>query len=169
MLVLDIFFSRKEGNRMFDFTFNVEHLFSFTVQLTPPEVIGPLAEGLRSNYHFVGGEIHGPQLHGKIRPGGGDWATLRTDGVGVLDIRGTIETDDGALIYSAYTGLIETGEDGYERFLRQDLPPVLPLRTAPRYSTVHPNYLWLNRLQCIGIGEIDFQQMEVRFDIYALI
>jgi hypothetical protein len=68
----------------------------------------------------------------------------------------------------SFSGVAETGADGYERFLRQDLPSVLPLRTAPRYSTVHPDCLWLNRLQCVGIDEINLQHLEVRFDIYAL-
>jgi hypothetical protein len=153
---------------MFNFEPKLEHIFSFNVMVKPPEVIGPLPEGIRTNFYFAGGEINGPKLHGKIRPEGGDWNTLRTDGVGLLDIRGTIETDDGALIYSAYTGVVETGEDGYERFLRQDFPPILPMRSAPRYFTVHPNYLWLNRLQCVGFGEMNLQQLEVRFDVYAL-
>jgi hypothetical protein len=136
--------------------------------LKPAEVIGPLPEGIRANFYVTSGEIDGPNLHGKIRPVGGDWLTIRSDGVAILDVRATIETEDGALIYTFYTGVTDAGEDGYERFLRQDLPPVLQLRIAPRYSTTHPNYLWLNRLQCVGFGECNMQQLEVRYDIYAL-
>jgi hypothetical protein len=143
---------------MFGFEPRLEYVFSLNVMLKPPEVIGPLPEGIRANLYIAGGEIDGPQLHGKIRPVGADWLTLRSDGVGILDIRATIETDDGALIYTAYTGVVDAGEDGYERFLRQDLPPVLQLRTAPRYSTTHPNYRWLNRLQCVGFGEVNAQR-----------
>jgi len=153
---------------MFGFEPRMEHVFSFNVMLKPPEVIGPLPEGIRANAYHAGGEIDGPKIHGKVLPVGGDWLTLRSDGVGILDIRATIETDDGALIYTAYTGVADAGEDGYERFLRQDLPPVLQLRTAPRYSTAHPDYRWLNRLQCVGFGEVNVQRLEVRFDIYAL-
>ncbi len=59
----------------------------------------------------------GPKLRGKMLPGGGDWLTVRTDGVGILDVRATIESDDGALIYLAYTGVGDLGEDGYQNFL----------------------------------------------------
>jgi hypothetical protein len=150
---------------MFGFEPRLEHVFSYNAMLKPAEVIGPLPEGIRANFYVTGGEIDGPNLHGKIRPVGGDWLTIRSDGVAILDVRATIETEDGALIY---TGVTDGGEDGYERFLRQDLPPVLQLRTAARYSTTHPNYLWLNRLQCVGFGECNMQQLEVRYDIYAL-
>ena len=40
---------------------------------------------------------------------GGDWLTLRSDGVGILDVRATLEADDGALIYTSYSG----GDDLY--------------------------------------------------------
>jgi hypothetical protein len=153
---------------MFGFEPRLEHVFSHNLMLKPPEVIGPLPEGIRANFYIVGGEVDGPKLRGKIRPVGGDWFTFRSDGVGIIDIRGTIEADDGALIYSWHTGVSDAGEDGYERFLRQDLPPVLQPRIASRYSTVHPNYRWLNRLQCVGFGEVYLQRLEVRFDIYAL-
>ncbi len=153
---------------MFGFEPRLEYVFSLTCALQPPEVIGPLPEGIRANFYLAGGEIDGPKLHGKIRPVGADWFTMRSDGVGILDIRATFETDDGALVYAAYTGMTDAGQDGYERFLRQDLPPVLPLRIIPRYSTAHPNYQWLNRLQCVGFGEVNLQSLEVRFDIYAL-
>lgn len=153
---------------MFGFEPRLEHIFSFNVLLKPPEVIGPLPEGIRANAYNAGGEVDGPKIHGKILPVGGDWLTLRSDGVGILDIRATIATDDGALIYTACTGVTDAGEDGYERFLRQDLPPVLQTWIAPRYSTAHPDYRWLNRLQCVGFGEVNVQRLEVRFDIYAL-
>jgi hypothetical protein len=60
--------------------------------------------------------------------------------MGILDVRGTIETDDGAPILAMYTGVLDLGEDGHDRFLRQDLPAVVELRTAPRHQTAHPGY-----------------------------
>jgi hypothetical protein len=60
----------------------------------------------------------GPKLQGKIRPIGGDWFTLRTDGVGILGMRATFELDEGALVYITFTGAGDLGADGYERFLR---------------------------------------------------
>ena len=83
-------------------------------------------------------------------------------------MRGTIETEDGALIYTTYGGVAELGPDGYANFLAGTPPPTVQLRIVPRYFTGHPDYLWLNRLQCVGTGEVDMQQMRVTYDIYAM-
>jgi hypothetical protein len=103
-----------------------------------------------------------------LRPVGGDWLTIRTDGVALLDVRATIETHDQALIYISYTGVGDMGEDGHQKFLAGVLPPKLPLRVVPRFQTAHPAYRWLNRLQCLNIGEVDLERFEVRYDVYAV-
>src|SRR5215212_4010833 len=148
--------------------YNLEHLFSYTVNLDQPEVIGPVPEGVLVNFHVTGGEVNGPKVYGKLRPVGADWLTIRTDGVGILDVRATIETREEALIYITYTGVGDLGEDGHEKFLRGELPPTIPVRTIPRMQTVHPEFQWLNRLQCLGIGEIDTENLEVSYDVYAV-
>lgn len=148
--------------------YRLEHLFSFNAFLDV-DVIGPVAEGIRVNFRVTSGEISGPKLQGKLRPTGGDWLTLRTDGVGILDVRVTFETDDGALIGASYTGVADLGEDGHPRFLAGESPPSgLPLRVVPRFQTSHPAYTWLNRLQCLGIGEAFLERGEVRYDVYAV-
>jgi len=149
------------------FAYEVDYLCSYNATLRP-EIIGPVAEGLRINFHVTGGEVNGPRLRGILRPVGGDWLTLRTDGVGILDVRATIETHDQALIHVAYTGACDLGENGYEAFINNALPPSAPLRTAPRFQTAHPDYRWLNRVQCFNVGEVDLRRFEVHYDVYAL-
>ena len=146
----------------------LEHICTFWATLSAPEVVGPLAEGLRVNLYETGGEITGPKLRGRLRTVGGDWLSLRPDGVGLLDVRATMELEDGALIYTSYGGVGDLGPDGYERFMAGNPPARVPLRITPRYYTGHSAYLWLNRLQCIGIGEADMEQLRVSYDIYAL-
>lgn len=151
------------------FDYKLEHIFSYTATLkAAPEVIGPLPEGIRLNFYVTGGTVSGPKVNGRVLPVGGDWLTLRTDGVGILDVRATMETDDGALIYTAYSGVLDFGEDGYEKFLRQELSDIGNLKIAPRYHTAHPDYLWLNRIQCVGIGQSVSSRSEVTYDIYAI-
>jgi hypothetical protein len=149
--------------------YRLEHIMSYTATLTEPEVIGPLPEGLRVNFYVTGGEVVGPKVSGKIRPVGADWLTIRRDGIGILDVRGTMETTDGALIYVSYTGTADLGENGYEEFL-QGKPPAsgTPIRTSPRFHTSHPDYLWLNRLHCLGIGQVFSERSEVAYDVYAV-
>lgn len=149
--------------------YRLEHIFSYTGTLTnPPEIIGPMPEGIRVNFYTAGGEITGPKLRGKIRPVGGDWLTVRRDGVAILDVRATFETDDGALILVTYSGLIDLGAEGYDMFLRGELPTAAQIRISPRFMTSHPEYLWLNRLHCIGIGEFLADTNGARYDVYAI-
>ena len=37
--------------------------------------------------------------------------------IGILDVRGTMETTNGALIYVAYIGTVDLGENAYDEFL----------------------------------------------------
>jgi hypothetical protein len=147
---------------------DLEYLFSYWATLAPPEVIGPIAEGIRVNFYVTAGELSGPKMRGRLRTVGGDWLLLRPDGVGLLDVRATMELDNGALIYTTYGGVVDLGPDGYNLFLKGILPPRPDLRIVPRYYTGHPDYLWLNRLQCVGVGVFDVAQSRVSYDIYAM-
>ena len=93
---------------------------------------------------------------------------LRHDGVGVAESRITYETDDGALLLSRYYGIFDLGPDAYERALRSEFDPVPPLVLAPQFITSHPNWLWLNRLQCLAVGRATMADLIVRLDIYAI-
>jgi hypothetical protein len=149
--------------------YKLEHIFSFVGKGGgTPEAIGPLPEGLRVNFYNTGGEISGPRIRGKLRAAGGDWVTVRRDGVAILDARVTFETDDSALILVTYPGLIDFGEDGYDRFQRGDLPPAAQIRISPRFFTSHSKYLWLNRLHCVGVGEYSPLTRSASYDVYAV-
>jgi hypothetical protein len=146
-----------------------EFLGALTIQLAkPPESFGPVPEGLNITFYIASGEIHGPRINAKVRGEGGDWMLVRRDGVGMADVRITYEADDGALLLSRYYGIFDLGPDGYRRALRQDYDPVPPLVLAPRFTTSHPNWLWLNRLQCLAVGRVTMADLIVRFDLYAI-
>ena len=146
-----------------------EFLGAFTVQLVkPPESFGPAPDGLHITFYIESGEIRGPKINAKIRGEGGDWMIVRRDGVGVADVRITYETDDGALLLSRYYGIFDLGPGGYERALRQEYNPVPPLVLSPQFLTSHPNWLWLNRLQCLAVGRVTMADLLVRFDLYAI-
>ena len=150
------------------FDYQLEHILSYKVTVTMPEFIGPVAEGLRLNFGFTGGEVTGPKVVGKVRKGGGDWLTVRRDGICILDVRATMETHDGALIYVTLDGIADFGEDGYEKVLQGEPPSSVPLRTSPRFHTIHPQYVWLTRLHCFGVGQAYLQGFAVAYDVYAV-
>lgn len=115
-----------------------ELLFSMTATLESPQQIGKTHEGRRSVFYATGGTVDGPKVKGTVLPGGGDWFRLREDGIGELDVRATFKTDDGALIYTHYTG-VTNGKTGY-------------FRTTPRFETSAEKYQWMTQLVAVGVG-----------------
>lgn len=149
------------------FDYRLEHIMSFVAKLGRREPIGPVAEGLRVNVEITGGEVTGPKVTGKLTSLGGDWITIRRDGIAMLDVRATIQTSDAALIYLTYQGISDLGEHGYDQFATAARQGAA-LRVWPRFQTAHPNYLWLNRLHCVGVGQSFPDKSEVAYDIYAV-
>jgi hypothetical protein len=64
-----------------------------------PFDLGNGAQGHR-RIVLTGGSFTGPEIRGKLLPGASaDWQTVLPDGTALGDIRYTLETDDGALLY----------------------------------------------------------------------
>src|SRR5437667_10732660 len=74
-------------------------LMTLQVAVVGVQKIGAVPHGTRVTVPIASGHFEGPRLRGKVLPGGGDWTLLRADGVLELDLRLTLETDDGALIH----------------------------------------------------------------------
>ncbi len=145
-----------------------EHLFRFEATLAPPQILGPVAEGIRVNFWITGGRALGPRVKGTLQPRGADFFTLRPDGVGQLKVQAVIETDDGALIDISYDGLSDLGPDAYAKFLQGDIPTRLELRTMPRIRCASPAYADLARCLCIGVGVGEMDTLNVSYDVYAV-
>jgi hypothetical protein len=108
----------------------------------PTQDVGPGPHGTRVTFPITGGSFDGDRLRGKVLPGGDDWTIKRSDGVIELDLRVTLETDDGALIHMTFEGI------------RDDAAPGGPyFRTTPRFETAAAKYSFLNRLLAIGSGK----------------
>jgi hypothetical protein len=149
------------------YPFKAEHLATFSVFVREPEIVGETPEGLKVNWWVKSGSFEGPRLRGIVRPEGADWMTIRRDGIGILEVRATLETFDGALISASYGGIFELGENGYQNFLAGKYPKNPGARTAPRYITADPRYRWLNRLQCLAAGTVDMERLNFVYDSYA--
>jgi hypothetical protein len=107
----------------------------------PTEDIGAGPHGGGVSFPVIGGSFDGDRLRGKVLPGGDDWTVKRPDGVMELDLRITLQTDDGALISMTFRGLREDGARPY-------------FRTLPRFETAEGRYSYLNRLLAVGLGQI---------------
>jgi hypothetical protein len=123
--------------------------------LEAPQVIPGMPLGVRQIFIVKGGRVEGPSINGKILPGGGDWALVRGDGAVQLDVRGTMQTDDGALIYITYGGLLVAEPAVFGRLLQTEDVPLSEyyFYTNPMFQTGAPQYAWLNKLIAIGRGK----------------
>src|SRR5438132_14025789 len=108
-------------------------LMMLQVKVAGAQKIGPVPHGTRLTAPITDGHFEGPRLRGKVLAGGGDWTLLRGDGVLELDLRLTLETDDGALIHMTFDGIRHDGAPGAAY-----LGPVASVETAdPKYSFMH--------------------------------
>ncbi len=102
----------------------------------------------------TGGTFRGPGISGTVHPGGADWIT-QVAGHSSLDVRITLETDDGEIIYMSYTGVVARGENG------------LYWRVRPIFHTASEQYDWLNHT--VFIGKNKQVPGKVAYDIFRIL
>jgi hypothetical protein len=117
--------------------------------------VGAGPHGARVTAPITDGRFEGPRLRGRVLPGGGDWTILRGDGVLELDLRVTLETDDGALIHMTSFGLRHGSAEVLAALARGENvdPSAYYFRTLPRFETGDPRYEFLNRLLALARGD----------------
>jgi len=76
------------------------HIFRIDATLDTPVELGPIAGGRRRIVPLTGGSFSGTELSGTVLAvGSADWQTVHEDGSSVGDIRMTLQTDSGAVLY----------------------------------------------------------------------
>jgi Protein of unknown function (DUF3237) len=130
-------------------------LMTLQVAVVGAQKIGAGPHGIRVIAPIAGGQFEGPLLRGTVLSGGGDWTLLRGDGVLELDLRLTLETDDGALIHMTSFGLRHGPPEVIAALARGERidPATYYFRTTPRFETGHPKYAFLNRLLAVSSGD----------------
>jgi len=145
-----------------------EFLLRLRAEFDGEQVLGDTPLGTRRILHVKRGSFLGSRLRGEILPGGGDWVLLRRDGVAQLDIRFTLRTDDGELVYASSSGISDIAPEVRQRIAQgTDVDPSeYYFRTALRFETGAHEYLWLNRLLAIGVGKRTAAGMET--EVFAI-
>lgn len=121
----------------------------------PMTLLGNTQYGERRIARVTGGTFEGPRLSGRAHDGGGDWILNRSDGVTQLDVRLTLETNDGALIYMTYKGLRHGPADVMARLAAGETvdPSLLYFRATPYFETAADGkYAWLNKACFVSTG-----------------
>lgn len=142
----------------------LEPLVNYRAELKPPVEIGKGPLGTRIIFDVTGGRAEGPRLRGRLLASGGDWLLVDEKGTGRLDVRGTLETDDGALVYVHYHGVLELNERVTAALARGEQTDYgdTYFMTQPRFETGDPRYDWLNRIVAVGEGRVLPNAVEYR-------
>ncbi len=157
---------------MSKYEIKLDHICDVVAFVSAPAPIGSSSWGTRLFFPVIGedGYVDGPKLQAKIRPLGEDAALIRFDNCFELNVRLVLETNDNALIYVTYKGVIDMSEDEANKFLAGELPPNLNLFTTPRFETANEKYQWLTRIQAVGRGSVEPEgdRFRVSYSWYAL-
>lgn len=119
-----------------------------------------------------GGSVKGPAISGKVIAPGGDWLRTLPSGALRQEARLTIETDDGALIYMSYVGVVVLSKEAGEVLARGEVlndKGVPYFINTPLFQTSSEKYSWLNKVQAIGkMIELKRTSTEayVKYDIF---
>src|SRR6187200_1517985 len=125
------------------------------VQVGPPTELGEVPRGRRRIIPILGGTFEGPNVRGKVLPGGADWQIVRADGLAELDTRYMLQTDAGSLVYIQNAGIRHAPPEVTKKLLAGEAvdPSQVYFKTVPTFETSAPELQWLTRAIFIGVGE----------------
>ena len=69
-------------------------------------------------------------------------------------MRLTLKTDDGAFIYMEYSGWVNVATG--------------LTATAPTFQTSHEKHKWLNSVQAVSAGQINFDTKQLAYRLYEV-
>jgi hypothetical protein len=134
---------------------SLRRVYRLEATVGEPLDLGDLAQGRRRIVPLTGGTFTGPELTGKLLPGpSADWQTVLPDGTALGDIRYTLRTDDGILLYVQSRGVRHGSADVLERLARgEDVDASeYTFRTSTQIETAAPGLEWLNKGIFISVG-----------------
>src|ERR1700751_637290 len=130
-------------------------VFRLEARLGEPFDLGDTSRGRRRIVPASGGTFAGPELNGRLLPGASaDWQIALADGPPLLDVRYTLQTDAGALVYVQSHGVRHGAAEVLARLgSGEDVDPgEYTFRTATPLETAAPELDWLNKGVFVSIG-----------------
>jgi hypothetical protein len=130
-------------------------VYRLEAALGEPLDLGDVSQGHRRIVPLTGGRFTGPELNGKLLPGvSADWQIILPDGTALADLRYTLQTDDGHLLYVRSHGVRHGSADVLARLVRgEDVgTSEYTFRTSTQIETAAPALDWLNKGVFISVG-----------------
>ena len=143
-------------------------IFRLDAALGAPIELGDQGGRRRRIVPLTGGSVSGT-ISGELLPdGSADWQTVLADGTALGDIRFTLRTDGGDVLFVRSRGVRHGDPEVLARLGRGE--PVAPseytFRTATEIETVSDELDWLNR--GIFVGVAGRQPDGVSYEIYLV-
>ena len=134
---------------------SLTRIYRLEATVGEPLELGDIAQGRRRIVPLTGGTFTGPELSGTLLPGSSaDWQIVLPDGTALGDIRYTLQTNDGNLLYVQSHGVRHGSPGVLERLARgEDVDATeYTFRTSTRIETAAPALDWLNKGVFISVG-----------------
>ena len=134
---------------------SLARVYRLEATLGEPLDVGEIAQGHRRIVPLTGGTFTGPELNGTLLPRvSADWQIVLPDGTALGDIRYTLQTDDGDLLYVQSRSVRHGNADVLARLARgEDVDASeYTFRTSTQIETAAPGLEWLNKGVFIGVG-----------------
>lgn len=134
-------------------------LATATIALAEPFFLPGTPSGTRAIAEVHDVVFEGERLRGRQKGRAtADWMTISAEMVGTLDVRGLLETHDGALVYSWYHGRLDLSKPFGSS----------PIYAAPLYETGDERYRWLNTIQAVAKGTLSDDSRTLSYEICEL-
>jgi hypothetical protein len=130
-------------------------IFRLEVSLGEALDVGNVAQGRRRIVPLSGGTFAGPELNGTLVPGSSaDWQIVLPDGTALGDIRYTLQTDHGDLLYVRSHGVRHGSAEVLARLARgEDVDASdYVFRTSTQIETAGHDLDWLNKGVFISVA-----------------
>jgi Protein of unknown function (DUF3237) len=130
-------------------------VYRLEATLGTPMDLGDVASGRRRIVPLTGGTFTGPEISGRLLAGASaDWQIVRPDGTALGDIRYTLETDRGDLLYVQSQSVRHGSAEVLARLGRgEDVgADEYTFRTSTRIEAAAPALDWLNQGIFVSVG-----------------
>jgi len=147
----------------------LRHVYRLDAELDAPVDLGDTPQGHRRIIPLARGHAAGPYFDAELLPAGGaDWQIVRASGSSVADIRYTLKTNAGALLYVQSQGVRHGDPDVLARLAAGEHvdPSEYTFRTAMTIETADPELAWVNDGVFIAVG--GRRPSGVSYDVYLV-
>jgi hypothetical protein len=146
-----------------------QYVFTFQIETAAAIDIGDVGYGRRRLIAITGGALQGPGIAGTVLPGGADSMLIRPDGLVEIDVRSSVQMDDGANVYVENRGMRVAPGDEAERLKRGETigADEIYFRMTLRFETSSEKYRWLT--QSIFVGKVQRRSGGLTIDVYRVL